>query len=64
MSKTKQVVRKTGAKNHRVKERKLYIAITDVLGIEVGHSMDLEHSTGTTAIPRRCGGLIFRVQRA
>jgi len=57
MSKTKQTVRKTGAKNHQVRERKLYNAITDVAGIEVGHCTDLEHLTGTTVILARDGAV-------
>jgi L-aminopeptidase/D-esterase-like protein len=57
MSKTKQTVRKTGAKDHRVRKRKLYNAITDVAGIEVGHCTDLEHLTGTTVILARDGAV-------
>ncbi len=57
MSKTKQTVRKTGAKNHQVRERKWYNAITDVAGIEVGHCTDLEHLTGTTVILVRDGAV-------
>jgi len=57
MSKTKQTVRKTGAKDHRAREQKLYNAVTDVAGIEVGHCTDLEHLTGTTVILVRGGAV-------
>lgn len=57
MSKTKHKVRKSSAKDHRAKEHKLYNAITDVAGIEVGHCTDLEHLTGTTVILVRRGAV-------
>jgi L-aminopeptidase/D-esterase-like protein len=57
MRKTKQTVRKTGAKDPRARERKWYNAITDVAGIEVGHCTDLEHLTGTTVILAGGGAL-------
>ena len=57
MSKTKHKIRKSGAKDHRAKERKLYNAITDVAGIEVGHCTDLEHLTGTTVVLVRDGAV-------
>ena len=58
MNKTKQAVRKTGAKDHhRVRDRKLYNSITDVAGIEVGHCTDVEHLTGTTVILARNGAV-------
>lgn len=57
MSKTKQTVRKTGAKERRARECKWYNAITDVPGIEVGHCTDLEHLTGTTVILAREGAV-------
>jgi L-aminopeptidase/D-esterase-like protein len=43
--------------NHRAREQKLYNAITDVTGIEVGHCTDLEHLTGTTVILVRDGAV-------
>ena len=57
MSTTKHKMQTSGAKEHRVKERKWYNAITDVAGIEVGHCTDLEHLTGTTVVLARDGAV-------